>query len=443
MTSILAFIFVLGVLVVLHEAGHFLIARLVGAPVEVFSVGFGKRLWGFERGGTDYRISLVPLGGYVRVIGLGPDETDVATGNDEVEPELLVRWKRGLILLGGPVANIIAAVFFVAIAFMIGVEVPVYQSEPPVVGWVEPESPASDSGIQPGDLVLSMDGQQLETWRDLETSTLQAGGREVLVAVQRDGEFMEIPVEPEKRTRYDFGYSGILPPLGSEVVQLIPGQPAERAGIEVGDRIVEIAGQPVEQFYDLIRLISPHPGEEIPVVLERDGELKEFRMTPNDIGGEGKIGIAVVFPSRLERFGLIPAVKAGWTECVKMTRQTFRVLRLLVTGKLSLRQVSGPLEIGRISGEAAKEGVHSLILFMGIISLQLGIFNLLPIPVLDGGHLTILAFESAARRDLSMRVKERILEVGFVLLILLMVVVMYNDIVKLLPKSVYDWFSRG
>jgi len=441
--SILAFFFVLGVLIVIHEAGHFLMARLVGAPVEVFSVGFGKRLWGFERGGTDFRLSLIPFGGYVRIVGLGPDETDLTSGGTESEPELMARWKRGLILFGGPVTNVIAAVVFVAGAFLIGVEIPTYRSEQPVVGWVEPESPGTSAGVEVGDRVLSVDGQTMETWQDLEGSILSAGGREVHLEIQREGMTVNIALTPEKITRYGFGYSGILPPLAAEVVRLMPGAPAQTAGIEPGDVILSIDGQPVEQFYDLIRLISPHPEEALELVVDRGGTRQTMTVTPRNQGGEGKIGIAMVFPSELQQMGPVAAVGAAVTECRRMTRETFRVLGRLFTRKASLRQVSGPIDIARISGEAAKAGIHSLIWLMGVISLQLGIFNLLPIPVLDGGHLTILAFESAMRRDLSLKVKERILEVGFVALILLMVVVLFNDIVKILPESVYRMFSGG
>jgi regulator of sigma E protease len=440
--NIVAFVFVLGILVVLHEAGHFLAARLVGAPVAVFSVGFGKRIWGFERGGTDYRISMIPLGGYVRVLGLGPDESDVI-GEGGGGDELLPRWQRALILLAGPITNIFAAVLFLATAYMIGVETPVHFAQPPVVGWVEPSSPAAKADIRADDVVRAVDGDRIANWRDLESAFLTAGGREVVVTLQRDGNPLRVAVTPEKVTRYQFGYAGIFPPLDPVIVHLLAGSPAKRAGLESGDRIVAVNDQPAEQFWDLIRLISPHPEEPITLTVVRADETLTVEVVPENDDGRGKIGIGLAFPSEVQRLPPLAAISAGVTECRRMTRETFRVIGKLVTRKTSIRQVSGPVDIARISGEAARSGLHTLVWLMGLISLQLGIFNLLPIPILDGGHLTIIAFESVLRRDLSIRVKERILEVGFYLLIILMVVVLFNDIVKILPDSVYRLLSGG
>jgi len=442
LTSILAFVFVIGVLITIHEFGHFAVARILGAPVEVFSIGFGKRLWGFERGGTDYRISLVPLGGYVRILGLGPDESDVVSG-DTPTAELLPRWKRALILLAGPVTNILAAVIFVALALTMGVETPVYLEEPPVVGWVGPDSPAAAADVRLGDIIRAVDGEPVEMWRDLEVALLTAGKGNVELTVERNGRAVSVPVDLNAESLYGFGVSGIEPRLEA-VVQPAPGaSPAAEAGVEAGDLIVAVNGQPVDQYYDLPRLIVPLPATEITIDVLRNGQPLRFTMVTRDEGGQGKIGVGPVVPTAIQKLALLPAVAAAAQECERMTYQTFRVIGRLFTGKESLRQVSGPVGIAQISGQAARSGVQSLIMLLGIISLQLGIFNLLPIPILDGGHLTIIAFESIVRRDLPIKVKERVLEVGFYLLILLMVVVLFNDIVRLLPESVRQFFVRG
>ena len=440
--SILAFVFVIGVLITIHEFGHFAVARLLGAPVEVFSIGFGKRIWGFERGGTDYRLSLVPLGGYVRIIGLGPDESDVVSG-DAPSAELLPRWKRALILLAGPVTNIVAAVVFVALALTMGVETPVYLEEPPVVGWVEPGSPAEAARIETGDVVRAVNGEPVEMWRDLEIALLSSGKGPIELTVERDGSVSTIPITLDRESLYGFGVSGIEPRLEA-VVQPGPGaSPAAEAGIETGDLIVAVNGESVDQYYDLPRLIEPLPAKEITLDVVRNGQPLQFTVTTRDEGGKGKIGVGPVLPTAIQKLAVLPALGTAAAECERMTYQTFRVIGRLFTGKESLRQVSGPVGIAQISGQAARSGVQSLIMLLGIISLQLGIFNLLPIPILDGGHLTIIAFESIVRRDLPMKVKERVLEVGFYLLILLMVVVLFNDIVRLLPEGVRQFIFRG
>ena len=438
--NILAFVFVLGVLVILHELGHFLMARLLGARVDVFSVGFGKRLWGIRRGTTDYRLSLVPLGGYVRIPGLGPDESTVV-GGDAPPPELLPRWRRAVILVTGPVTNVLFAVVFLAVAFTLGVEVPAYQDDPPLVGWVEPESPAAEANILRGDLILAVDGAEMESWRDLEMSIFTSGGREVEVSLTRDGQPLTLRLRPKKVSRYGVGYSGLHPVVEPLVAGLQVGSPAERAGLQLGDRIEAVNGTEVTSFFDLYQLISPHPNQPVKLAIRRGEDAFELEVTPDDVGGSGMIGLYL--PSELKKLPPLAAVGAGLRESVRLTEETFRILGKLITRKTSLKQISGPIDIARISGEAARTGIHRLVWLMGLISLQLGVFNLLPIPILDGGHLTIIGFETAIRRDLSLKLKERILEVGFYLLIVLMFVVLFNDIVKLLPERMYKFFTPG
>jgi regulator of sigma E protease len=434
LVDILSLIVVLGVLVFIHEGGHFLLARALKAPVSVFSFGFGKRLFGVKRGGVDYRVSLIPLGGYVRIHGLGPDESDAVGKKGEEEPQepvpLLPRWRRTLILLAGPGANIIGAVAFLTLSFVVGVRVPAWQDKPPRVAWVDPKSPAAKAGIEAGDLVLSVGGRPMRTWDDLEMATLGSPDQPLEVRFRRDGRDREVTLTPRSVTRYDVGYAGLAPPLPAEVPGVMPGSPAEKAGLRAGDAILAVNGQPVEHFYDVMRLVSASPGREVTLTIRRGASTIEVHATPQDVDGQGKLGIPAPNPTTLRRLALPGALLAGVRENVRMTRMTFAVLGRMVTGRTSLRQMSGPIDIARFSGDAARTGTVSFIWLLGAISLQLAIFNLLPIPVLDGGHLAVIGVESVLRRDFSDRTKERILNVGFWLIIMLVVAVLYNDIAK-------------
>ena len=432
--NILALIVVLGVLVFIHEGGHFLAARAVRARVSVFSFGFGKRLFGIKRGETDYRVSLIPLGGYVRIAGLGPDESDVVGAGAAPEP-LLPRRHRAAILVAGPLANVVGAWLFLAAAFMIGVQVPVWQDEPPEVAWVDPASPAAEAGLAPGDLVLSLDGKPVHTWRQLEMATLSSPNRAMTVRFRRAGAEREVTLTPTAVTRYELGYAGLAPPLPAEVPSVQPGSPAESAGIHAGDRILAVGGEGVRHFYDLIRLVGVSAGKEIVVRVARGAEVLDIRATPRDVGGQGKLGIPAPNPTTLKRVGPLAALGESAGECVRMTRETFAVIARMISGRASMRQMSGPIDIARFSGEAARTGSVAFVWLLGIISLQLAIFNFLPIPVLDGGHLAVLGLEAVVRRDFSDRVKERILNIGFWLIVALVVVVFYNDIVKNLPPA--------
>jgi len=432
LVNLLALVVVLGVLVFIHEGGHFLAARWLKARVSVFSFGFGKRLAGFARGGTDYRISAIPLGGYVRIHGLGPDESDIV--GEEAEPEpLLPRWRRTLILLAGPGANAVGAVLFIAVAFIVGVQVPAWQDQPPKVVWVDPASPAAEAGLKAGDLVLAVDGKAMHTWRDVELSTLSSPGRTLAIRFRRDGEEREVKLTPLTTTRYIVGYAGLGRPVPAEVGDVIAGSPADKIGLRRGDRILSVDGTPVTYFWDLLKLVGANAGKPIRLRVARGAETLDLTATPRSEGGVGKLGIYEPNPTTLKRLGPFAAFPEAVSECVSMTEETFVVIGRMLTGSASIKQMSGPIEIAHLSGVAARAGLDSFIWLLGMISLQLAIFNLLPIPVLDGGHLAVIGVESAIRRDFSNRTKERILNVGFWLIVVLVVVVLFNDLTKTVP----------
>jgi regulator of sigma E protease len=428
--SILALIVVLGILVFLHEGGHFLAARAVDAPVAVFSLGFGKRLFGFKHHDTDYRVSLIPLGGYVRVLGLGPDESQVVGGETQ-GVSLLPRWKRALVLFAGPIANVVGAVVFLALAFMAGVQVPAWQDNPPRIAWVAPESPAAHAGLEPGDLVLAIDGRPIQTWRQLQMVMISSPGRELDVRVKRGDKIETVPLTPKSETSYDLGYAGLAPPVPARVPSVMPGSPAEKAGLQPGDLILAVNGEPVHHFYDVMRMVRPRAGQHLTLTVRRGDKTLTIVATPRDEGGHGMLGIPVPEDLELRRLGPFAAVGEAVTECRRMTRETFAIIGRLFTGQASIKQVSGPVEIANFSGQAARAGLIPFIYLLGVISLQLAIFNLLPIPLLDGGHLTIVGIETVIRRDLSEKLKERILNIGFWLIVLLFIVVLYNDIAKI------------
>ncbi len=443
----LALIVVLSVLVVAHEFGHFAVAKWFGFPVEVFSVGFGKRLFGRKVRGTDYRVSAIPLGGYVRVIGLGPDESTVTEGTSQEAPPVGKRWQRALILLAGPATNLVLAIVLHSAVFAIGVKVPAYELERPVIRVVEAGSPGAAAGFQPGDRVISIGGTQTPRWRDV-LFLFGMNAREKLdVEVDRAGNGVFLQVVPRPNTKYDLGYVGLLPDFGTDVRArigaVVAGSPAEKAGLKSGDVVLKVAGKPItgapdQVFTNFVSAVTGAAPGPFPIEYLRDGRTATAMVTPRrDPDGSWKVGVQVGgdLPEVLERFPLRQAVVEGWRRVETDFRMTISILGRLFRGRASMKSMSGPLDIAKFSGEAARTGAVPLVALMAAISLQLGIFNLLPIPVLDGGHLFLLAVESAARRDFSLRVKERILQVGFVMILALLAVVLYNDLAKNLPTG--------
>ena len=452
LSNTLALVVVLSVLVVVHEFGHFAVAKAFRFPVEVFSVGFGKRLFGKKWRGTDYRVSAIPLGGYVRVIGLGPDESTVTEGTSREAPTVGKRWQRALVLLAGPGMNFVLAILLHTAVFVVGVKVPAYELDRPVIRVVEPGSPGAAAGFQPGDRVVSINGTETPRWRDVLFIFGMSAREKLDVEVDRGGNGVFLHVVPRPNTKYDLGYVGLLPDFGTSVKprigSVVAGSPAEKAGLKAGDVIVSVAGRPIQGSPDQIftnfvgAVASAAPGP-FPIEYRRDGKTATVPVSPRrDPDGSWKVGVQVGadLPEVLERFPVRQAFVEGWRRVRTDFNMTLSILGRLFRGRASMKSMSGPLDIAKFSGEAARTGAVPLVALMAAISLQLGIFNLLPIPVLDGGHLFLLGLESAARRDFSLRVKERILQVGFVMILALLAVVLYNDLAKNLPSG---WWPFG
>ena len=432
LTNVLALIFVLGVMIFIHEFGHFATAKYFGVRVDVFALGFGPRLFGFRRGDTDYRVCALPLGGYVKMKGENPD--DEISGDDD---EFLSRpkWQRFLVLLNGTLMNVVLAFVLLTVVFMRGIETESWRSEPVSVGWIISDSPAATTELGPGDRILAVDGEPVATWQEFDLRVLISGGQEIELTVENDRGQKIITATPERMMPNDQGYLGVLAPFPPVVGSVAEGTPAEAAGLTAGDRFVEVNGEAIIDWSQLTEIILDRAAEPTAIVIDRGGELISLNVTPGtrpeEQGGGGRLGVYRVVDLELRSFGFIGAMARSGQEIRRQTALIGEILSRLFTGRMSVRTLSGPIEIARFSGATARTGdPFMLFWFMGIVSLQLGLLNLMPIPVLDGGHIAVLAFEGITRHDLSLQVKERMMTVGVVLLVALMLVVLTFDILK-------------
>jgi regulator of sigma E protease len=420
-------------------------ARRVGVRVLKFSLGFGPRLVGFTRGDTEYVISAVPLGGYVKMAGENPD--DPRSGRED---EFLSKskWERFQVLIMGPLMNFILAVVVTAGVFMNGAEIPVYQSKPPVVGLVTPDSPAARAGIQRGDRVVSVAGRDVDTWEQFFIAQGTRAGRETEIGVLRDGKQFTVRATPAPQTKFEIGDIGVLPDTHPNVAALLPGAPAEKAGLKVGDVIQSVDGGTITLREQLIAAVSKKANTPVTVAVVRNGAPVDVIVTPEaNTGrcpslpqGEGCIGISIGEEVTRINPGPIDAIGMSIKHNYEQAGLIFRTIGQLVTRETSTRQLMGPLAIAQLSGESAQQGWAPLFALMAMISLNLGVLNLLPIPVLDGGHIFIMALEGLARRDFSLKVKEKMFLAGFAVLLMLMVTVIYNDLTRIpLIERLMPW----
>lgn len=438
-TNVLALIFVLGVLVFVHELGHFLVAKAFGVGVEVFSLGFGTRLFGFRRGDTDYRISALPLGGYVKMVGENPDEEIVGADNEYLSKP---KWQRLLILVAGPAMNIALAFVLTVAVYQLGITVLADSDQPVVIGMVEQGSPAAEAGLQPGDRIVAVNGDEMPDWDTFRVRVLIAPGEPLDLSVIRDGRELSIPVTPERTEGQETGRVGIASPLPPEIGLVQEDGPAEAAGLQPGDLIVAVDDTPVGHYNEALDVIAAAEGEPVQLRVRRNGDTFETTFAPRRNEAEQLVIGWAPDPDRVRKVRTYPLGESITRAGAELKRQSLllgEILKRLFTGRMSVRTLSGPIEIARFSGATARTGDPSVVLsFMAFISLQLGILNLLPIPVLDGGQITLILFEGAIRRDLSLQVKERIMQIGVILLISLMAMVIVLDISKIIPASWWD-----
>jgi regulator of sigma E protease len=435
----LAFIFILGSAVVLHEFGHFIVAKLFKIRVETFSVGFGPRLFGRKWGHTDYRVSAIPLGGYVK---LGGDESNApleGAGAVDIPPEeqynLRPRWQRVLVAVAGPVMNIITAMAIpFAGAFIYGVPA----TPAPVVYYVNENGAAAQAGLQPGDRIVSFNGTENPSWDVISGDALLSPGRPLPMVVNRDGNVIPLTITPATRTENgeSAGYLEFIPDYGGLPVvvgEVQPGSPAEAAGLKEGDRFLTVGGENVKSSAQVTEYIRSHDAQPIAMTVERNGQATQIKTDERRLNG--RLGFVVTEQYPLHAAGIGSAAKYAYNQNFQILRLTGKALGQVFSGQRSLgKTLSGPIGIYQATQKSIEKlGWDGVFGMLGFLSLNLGIFNLLPIPVLDGGAIFLLLIEGLLAiigLSISAAVRDRIQQVGFVMVLLLMVFVLTNDVLK-------------
>jgi regulator of sigma E protease len=437
----------LGAMIVIHEFGHFIVAKFFRIRVEVFSIGFGKSLLSFQRGDTDYRISLIPLGGYVKLAGEAEEEHPTGAP-DEFSSK--PRWQRLCVLFAGPAMNVLTALLIPAALAMIHYEEPAYMNKPAVVGDVEAGSAADKAGIKPGDLIVKIDGQDNPTWGDLEDRVALNPNLVLPLVVNRQGETQRIDLRPaaDEIDQQKVGDAGLVPSLGPGarlvVQRLVTSSPAEQAGLKVGDQLIAFNGTPLRQDFSgrdaLIDDVAKSGGNPIKLTVKRDGQTVDIVGTPHQDNGTYRFGFspkAIDIDILVTRLAPLPALKFSVNFNIHMVWLTKVALGQVFTGKRSAKDtLAGPIQILQFASEAAKEGIGPIFQLMALLSLNLGVFNLLPIPVLDGGTIFTILLEGALGLvgvSLTTRVQERMKQAGLVFLVVLMAFVIINDLRHVIP----------
>jgi regulator of sigma E protease len=476
--STVSMLVVLGVLVLVHEFGHFAVAKLFGVRVETFSIGFGKRLFGFRRGDTDYRISLLPLGGYVKMAGeLGGDGTMPVSGSSTPETaprdpgDLYIayvppvrhlgasdaaprdpgeltskpRWQRILIACAGPFSNFLLAIILMTAIYIGHNEVQNYLSQPAVIDYIVPNSVAAKAGLRHGDRIVRFDDAENPSWdKVLERSVLNLNHTVSLVVQQPSGAqqqtslFLKSPSNPDDFSLGDVGLTPEIQKNPLKVAMVEATMPGAKAGLKSGDEIVSVDGIRLHSLPSMVLYLQHNGNKPVTLSILRNGLPTAITVTPEKTtGSDGQMRYEIGFsteppPSHVERLSFPQAFSKSMKECVNESTMMMDVLRRVVTNQMSAKTLSGPVGIARQTGYVASmPGWSPMLAWTAFISVQLGILNLLPIPILDGGMILFLLIESVMRRDMNETLKERVYQTAFVFFILLMVFVLFNDLSKI------------
>ncbi len=429
----------IGVMILIHELGHFLAARYFDVRVEIFSFGFGPRLFGFRRGDTDYRLSAILFGGYVKMAGEYAD-----TGELREDPRSYPskpRWQKLIIALAGPFMNMVLAVALLTGLFMVKYQRLAEPNLRAVIGHVLPESAAAKAGVKEGDRIVRMEDKDNPNWEDITLKEVASAYRPLSITIERSGQRLDKTVIPVLEDRMGVGFAGWAEKSDIQVGSLQPGMPAEKAGLKKGDLLISANREPIHSRYRLQEVIRKSEGKPVEIEFDRDGKRNRIAVQPvfRKLEGVERWMIGVDPELRLQIITTRLSFPDALTESVRRNVQSatliYQFLRGIIERRMSARSLDGPIRIAQLSGEAAREGPSAFFHLMSMVSLNLAIFNLLPIPILDGGVILLLLIEMLMRRDLSLPVKEAVFKLGFVFLMIVVVFVLYNDISKYLPSG--------
>jgi regulator of sigma E protease len=429
-------------MILVHEWGHFIVARFFGVRVDVFSIGFGPRLFGWKRGATDYRISALPLGGYVRMAGQDLSEVDSNDVAPTGAPDELMskpRWQRILISFAGPAVNLIMPILLLTGVFAVkGVPYPAYMDKPAIIAGLNEADPLRNAGVTAGDKIVEVNGVATPTWEKAAEQLASLKSQvQVHFTVEHEGMSRRVDAPGSVLAQVDApSWYVPMPPI---VLYVTKGMPASRAGLKPDDLVVSVNGKPIENWTVFVDSIKHSNGAAVNTVVNRGGKLITVVLRPETGPGEdgkptyriGVLGPKPVFAYKQVTFvaSVENATEATWFG----TQQLLGIVGKLFSGRVSVNQLQGVVRIAGQAGQAVHEGPSEVVNLMAMISLNLGILNLLPIPILDGGNILLLTLESLWRRDFSMAFKERFVQVGLVFLLVLFAVVMYNDVASYLP----------